>query len=117
VGNPPFLGGKRLRTVLGDDYCGRLFAAYADQVSAEADLVCYWFARAQQEFAAGRLMHAGLVATNSIRGSANRRVLEPIAHTGAISTAWSDEPWTLDGAAARIAGVLGRAVGVGLVAF
>nr|WP_294513077.1 DNA methyltransferase [uncultured Rhodopila sp.] len=87
VGNPPFLGGKRLRTVLGDEYCGRLFTAYADQVSAEADLVCYWFAKAQKEFADGRLLHAGLVATNSIRGGANRRVLEPIAQAGAISTA------------------------------
>jgi hypothetical protein len=31
--------------VLGDAYCARLFAAYADQVPAEADLVCYWVAR------------------------------------------------------------------------
>nr|WP_294557645.1 DNA methyltransferase [uncultured Rhodopila sp.] len=102
VGNPPFLGGKRQRTVLGDEYCDRLFAAYADQVSAEADLVCYWFARAQKAFAAGRLQHAGLASTNSIRGGANRRVLEPIVPAGAISTAWSDEPWTLDGAAVRV---------------
>ncbi len=29
VGNPPFLGGKRLRSVLGDAYCEQLFAAYA----------------------------------------------------------------------------------------
>jgi type II restriction/modification system DNA methylase subunit YeeA len=102
VGNPPFLGGKRMRTVLGDAYCARLFAAYADQVPAEADLVCYWVARAQRAVVAGDLSGAGLVTTNSIRGGANRRVLEPIAQVGAISTAWADEPWTLDGASVRV---------------
>ena len=102
VGNPPFLGGKRMRTVLGDAYCVRLFAAYAGQVPAEADLVCYWVVRAQQVIAAGELARAGLVTTNSIRGGANRRVLEPMAQAGAISTAWGDEPWTLDGAAVRV---------------
>ncbi len=102
VGNPPFLGGKRLRTVLGDAYCKRLFAAYAGQVPAEADLVCYWVARAQQAIAAGDLARAGLVVTNSIRGGANRRVLEPMAQAGTISAAWADEPWTLDGAAVRV---------------
>ncbi len=102
VGNPPFLGGKRMRTVLGDAYCARLFAAYAGQVPAEADLVCYWVARAQRAVVAAELSGAGLVTTNSIRGGANRRVLEPIAQAGAISTAWADEPWTLDGAAVRV---------------
>jgi len=102
VGNPPFLGGKRMRTVLGDAYCARLFTAYAGQVSAEADLVCYWVARAQQATAADKLSGAGLVTTNSIRGGANRRVLEPMAQAGTISTAWADEPWTLDGAAVRV---------------
>jgi hypothetical protein len=102
VGNPPFLGGKRLRTVLGDDYCARLFAAYDGQVPAEADLVCYWFALAQAAIAAGRAARAGLVATNSIRGGANRRVLEPLAQAGAITDAWADEAWTLDGAAVRV---------------
>ena len=102
VGNPPFLGGKRLRTVLGDDYCTRLFATYAGQVPAEADLVCYWFVRAQAAMAPSEVARAGLVATNSIRGGANRRVLEPLAQAGAITDAWSDEPWTLDGAAVRV---------------
>ena len=102
VGNPPFLGGKRMRTVLGDAYCARLFAAYVGQVPAEADLVCYWVARAQKEVTAGRLVRVGLVTTNSIRGGANRRVLEPMAEAGAISTAWADEPWILDGAAVRV---------------
>ena len=102
VGNPPFLGGKRLRSVLGDKYCDQLFAAYAGLVPAEADLVCYWVARAKDAVAAGEAQSVGLVTTNSIRGGANRRVLEPLAAAGTLGPAWADEPWTLDGAAVRV---------------
>jgi type II restriction/modification system DNA methylase subunit YeeA len=102
VGNPPFLGGKLLRKGLGDDYVETLFAAYDGRVPAEADLVCYWFAKAWEALRTGRAQRAGLVSTNSIRGGANRRVLEPIAQAGAIFEAWSDEPWTIDGAAVRV---------------
>ncbi len=47
VGNPPFLGGKRLRAELEDAYVNDLFALYRDRVPREADLVCYWFERAR----------------------------------------------------------------------
>lgn len=51
---------------------------------------------------AGRLTRAGLVTTNSIRGGANREVLRPITERGRIFEAWSDEPWTVDGAGVRV---------------
>ena len=102
VGNPPFLGGKKLREGLGDAAVERLFAAYAGKVPAEADLVCYWFAKAWEALQAGRAASVGFVSTNSIRGGANRRVLEPIAQAGAIFEAWSDEAWVVDGAAVRV---------------
>ncbi len=181
VGNPPFLGGKKLRAGLGDGYVERLFAAYRGRVPAEADLVAYWVARAWAAvgadpahplagelsaaqpttegalastpahplagelsaaqprtegalaanagadvdaasapsttgFAGGppparageetggrpRALRAGLVTTNSIRGGANRRVVEPIAASGRLMEAWSDEPWAQDGAAVRV---------------
>lgn len=102
VGNPPFLGGKKLRAEMGDDVVEAVFAAYAGKVPPEADLVCYWFAKAWEAVQAGRAGRVGLVATNSIRGGANRRVLEPIAEAGAIFEAWSDEPWIVDGAAVRV---------------
>ena len=82
--------------------CAQLFSAYAGHVPAEADLVCYWVARAQDQVASGQANRAGLVTTNSIRGGANRRVLEPMAQAGTMFAAWSDEPWTLDGAAVRV---------------
>ncbi|MGH7289528.1 MAG: DNA methyltransferase, partial [Myxococcota bacterium] len=102
VGNPPFLGGKYLRKYLGDVYVDRLFAAWNGLVLREADLVCYWFERAREHIAAGKARRAGLVATNSIRGGPNRKVLERILASGGIFMAWTDRPWVLDGAAVRV---------------
>jgi type II restriction/modification system DNA methylase subunit YeeA len=102
VGNPPFLGGKRLRTGLGDKYVDALFTLYDERVPREADLVCYWFERVRSLIVAGRIRRAGLLATNSIRGGANRRVLERIKETGDIFMAWGDRPWVVEGAAVRV---------------
>ena len=84
IGNPPFLGGKRLRSELGDEYVNRLFAAYDGRVPREADLVVYWFERARELIQARQGRRAGLLATNSIRGGANRRVLQRVKEAGDI---------------------------------
>ena len=102
ISNPPFLGGKLLITTLGEDYVSKIFTTYASRVPAEADLVCYWFEKAGQQIAAGKATRAGLVATNSIRGGANRRALQAAIDTRRIFEAWSDEPWVIDGAAVRV---------------
>ena len=102
IGNPPFLGGKLLIANLGEDYVSRMFATYAGRVPAEADLVCYWFEKAGQQIASGKVNRAGLVATNSIRGGANRRALLAATENRRIFEAWSDEPWVVDGAAVRV---------------
>lgn len=102
IGNPPFLGGKLLKTHLGEDYVDQLFAAYSGRVPPEADLVCYWFEKAGRQLAEGRAKRIGLVATNSIRGGANRRALQAATDGRPIFDAWSDEPWTIDGAAVRV---------------
>lgn len=102
VGNPPFLGGKKMRTELGEPYVDALFRLYDGRVPREADFVCYWFEKARAMLAEGKARRAGLVATNSIRGGANRKVLQRIQASGSIFMAWADEPWTLDGAAVRI---------------
>jgi SAM-dependent methyltransferase len=102
IGNPPFLGGKLLRTHLGDRYIDDLFGLYDGRVPREADLVTYWHERARAIIASGGLQRAGLLATNSIRGGANRKVLERIAESGGIFMAWGDRPWVLDGAAVRV---------------
>lgn len=102
IGNPPFLGGKRMRDALGDRYVDALFAAYRDRVPQEADLVAYWVMKGWEAASSGRAARVGLVTTNSIRGGANRRMLAPIADAGGFLTAWSDQPWTVEGADVRV---------------
>ena len=102
IGNPPFLGGKLLIGGLGEDYVARMFAAWRGRVPPEADLVCYWFVKAGEQIASGEAARAGLVATNSIRGGANRRALQAATEGRPIFDAWSDEPWVIDGAAVRV---------------
>lgn len=102
IGNPPFLGGNKIRSELGNDYVTILFKTYNDRVAASADLVCYWFERARTEIERGRAKRAGLLSTNSIRGGANREVLKRIKETGDIFMAWADREWILDGAAVRV---------------
>lgn len=102
VGNPPFFGGKLLRSGLGDLAVDRLFSLYDGRVAREADLVCYWFEKALAALKGGRAQRVGLVATNSIRGGVNRKVLEQIVADSRIFDAWSDESWDIDGAAVRV---------------
>ena len=102
IGNPPFLGGKRLITNLGQKYVSTLFHLYEGRVPREADLVCYWFVKASVHLRGRISRRVGLVATNSIRGGANRRALEEATDGRPIFDAWSDEPWVIDGAAVRV---------------
>ncbi|MDP9478654.1 MAG: hypothetical protein M3R38_23725 [Actinomycetota bacterium] len=102
VGNPPFLGNKRMRTELGDEYVEGLRELYAGRVPGGADLVTYWFERSRALIQAGAARRVGLLATQAIRGGANRVVLQRIKETGGIFFAESDRPWVLDGAAVRV---------------
>lgn len=102
VGNPPFLGDRKMIRELGEDYTETLRRTYEGRVPGGADLVCYWFEKARAQIDAGDLQAAGLVSTNSIRGGANRRVLERISSSSRIFLAWSDEDWVNDGAAVRV---------------
>ncbi len=102
VSNPPFLGGKLLRRNLGDIYVDNLLKLYKDRVPAEADLVTYWFEKARRMVEHKQVRAVGLVATQGIRGGANREVLKRIAETGNIFMAWSDRDWINEGAAVHI---------------
>lgn len=98
ISNPPFLGGgRRMREELGDEYVEQLFELYRDRVPGGADLVCYWFERARAMLESGKVKRVGLLATQSIRGGANRQVLDRIKKTGDIFMAWSDREWVQEG--------------------
>ncbi|MCC7151575.1 MAG: class I SAM-dependent DNA methyltransferase, partial [Rubrivivax sp.] len=102
VGNPPFVGDRKMIRELGEDYTEALRAAYKGRVPGGADLVCYWFEKARAQIESGHLQRAGLVATNSIRGGANRAVLNRVVAATRIFEAWSDLQWVNNGAAVRV---------------
>ena len=120
IGNPPFLGSKLFRAYgLPDDYLQALYHAY--DIPNASDLCCYWFERARRQIefaksyggkgdgevpdgfgpdglAPAENVRVGLLATQGIRGGANRETLKRAKETGDIFTAWSDREWILDGA-------------------
>jgi type II restriction/modification system DNA methylase subunit YeeA len=102
VGNPPFLGGSKLRRELGDEYVGTLWNLYDGKVARTSDLVMYWFERAWNQISSGQAKRVGLLSTQAIRSPINRNVLEKIVAQGSLFLAWSDRPWILDGASVRV---------------
>ena len=102
VGNPPFLGSQLIRRNLPEADTDCLFQLYGTRIPNYSDYCCYWFEKARQMVEDGLAKRVGLLATQGIRGGANRRVLERIKGTGDIFAAYSDRPWMLDGAAVRV---------------
>ena len=93
IGNPPFLGGYRIRAELGDDYTEKVFAKFGD-IQAQVDFASYWFRLAHENMTEND--RAGLVATNSISQGKSRSVsLDYIVHNGGyIYDAISSQPWS-----------------------
>jgi type II restriction/modification system DNA methylase subunit YeeA len=102
VGNPPFLGDKKMIAVLGEEYTRRLRALYKGRLPGGVNLVAYWFEKSRSAIEQGKTCRTGLVATNAIRGGTNRTALERIKQSGDIYEAWDDEPWVVEGAAVRV---------------
>ncbi len=102
VGNPPFLGDKAMVGVMGQENVSALRNAYDGRIPGGADLVCFWFDKARDSLMTNKTERVGLVATNSIRGGANRQILDKIHTDLAIFEAWSDEAWSVEGAAVRV---------------
>lgn len=93
VGNPPFIGTKFMRSRLGDDYVARLNKTFKVGVT---DYVVFWFRKAHDHLKSGQC--AGLVATNSIRDSHNRKAALDyirdrggVIHNAVASQKWSGE--------------------------
>jgi hypothetical protein len=112
VGNPPFIGNKRMRMALGDGYVEALRKAWKD-VPDSADFVMYWWHQAAELTRKGKLQRFGFITTNSLTQDFNRRVLlQHLTATPALSLAFAvpDHPWvdSADGAAVRIAMSVGK---------
>jgi len=107
VGNPPFIGTRRMRLVLGDGLV-RALADAAPDVPENADYVMYWWGNAAELARRGLIRRFGFITTNSITQIFNRAT---IAHHLSASPPLAlrfvipDHPWvdSETGAAVRIA--------------
>jgi hypothetical protein len=95
VGNPPFIGSKRLRIDLGDGYVEALRSTYRE-LPESIDLVMYWWDRAATLVGEGAIQRSGLITTTSVTQTFNRRIIErhvvgdpPVS----LVFATSDHPW------------------------
>lgn len=102
VGNPPFLGNKKMLAELGQVTTTNIRDLFKGRLPGGVDLVTYWFERARAHIESGNCQRAGLVSTQAIRKGANRTVLDRIVASMPIFEAWRDEPWVNDGAAVRV---------------
>jgi hypothetical protein len=107
VGNPPFVGARRIRSALGDEYVETLREIY-EEVPDTCDYVMYWWHKAAQEVETGRTKRFGFITTNSIVQSYSRGLIERHLREEAgvrIIFAIPDHPWVeaSDGAAVRVA--------------
>ena len=99
IGNPPFLGAKRLKPERGADYVNAVRKAYP-KVPGMADYCVYWIARAQEHLpmctpADPLRGRAGLVGTQNIRNNKSREGgLDQVVKSGTIVEAVDNQPWS-----------------------
>lgn len=93
VGNPPFIGTKQMRERLTDEYVKSLVKTHKIGLP---DYCVFWFRKAHHHLGPGQ--RAGLVATNSIRDSQNRkhsldwlREQDGLIHNAVSSQVWSGD--------------------------
>jgi hypothetical protein len=75
VGNPPFIGASTMRAALGDGYVQALRSVWPE-VPESADFVMHWWSRAAALVSFGSTLRFGLITTNSLRQTFNRRVVQ-----------------------------------------
>lgn len=114
VGNPPFVGCKKMRATLGDGYVDAVRGTWPE-VPDSADFVMFWWHIAAEAVRSGQTLRFGFITTNSIKQTFNRRVLEAqISAEPALNLAFAipDHPWVdaADGAAVRIAMTVGAGI-------
>jgi hypothetical protein len=69
VGNPPFLGIRKMREEMDNDYVEDLRKLYEGRLPSSVDLVCYWFEKSRALIELGKLDRAGFLRpTLSVEG-------------------------------------------------
>jgi hypothetical protein len=111
IGNPPFIGAASMRRALGDGYVDALRKTWKE-VPESSDFVMYWWNKAADLTRNGDIKQFGLITTNSLRQTFNRRIIERhMNEKKSLSLVFAipDHPWVdgADGAAVRIAMTVG----------
>lgn len=106
IGNPPYIGARRIRLALGDGYLKALRGVYSE-IPEHADFVMYWWARAAEYVGKEESKRFGLITTNSLRQTFSRKVVDTYLNKYkalAIRYVIPDHPWvdSTDGAAVRV---------------
>lgn len=102
IGNPPFIGNKKMRKELGNTYVNDLRKLFEGKIPGASDFVCYWFDRSRRQIITGKSKRCGLLATQAIRGGKNRVVLEKIKEDGDIFFGISDRIWYQEGVSVHV---------------
>lgn len=119
VSNPPFIGNKRMRELLGDAYAEAVRAVYGagpDGLPGDVEYVAYWWHKAALRLRepGSRLARFGFITTNSVRQRQSGAVLRHHLQRGVVlQFACPDHPWIdpaeeLGGAAVRISMTVAR---------
>ncbi|XZO04473.1 MAG: class I SAM-dependent DNA methyltransferase [Microcoleus sp.] len=109
LGNPPFIGNKRMRSTLGDSYVAILRNTWKE-LPETIDFVMYWWHKAAELVSSRKVKCFGFITTNSITQALNRKIVQQALESGmSILFALPDHPWvdSLDGAAVRVAMTVG----------
>jgi hypothetical protein len=121
VGNPPFLGGKKITGAMGTNVRDWLVNVVADNTRGSADLVAYFFLRAHELVDPDR-GQMGLIATSTLSEGETREVgLAQLVNGGLrIRRSIKSAPWPARSASLQYAAVWGSnsalAAGVDCVA-
>lgn len=120
VGNPPYIGARKIRYALGDDYLHALRTAYPD-IPENADFVMYWWEKSAALLGESKTNSFGLITTNSLRQSFSRKVIDNAFAkypSMGISFVVPDHPWvdSSDGAAVRVTLISTTHTNAGLLA-
>lgn len=112
VGNPPYIGARRIRSTLGDEYVNTLRSVYSE-VPDTVDLVMYWWDRAAALVGKHEANRFGFITTNSITQEYSRPIIDAHLRSDSVQLifAVADHPWieSKDGAAIRVAITVGTA--------
>jgi hypothetical protein len=107
IGNPPFLGAKKISPALGSNVREWFVTALANGVTGNADLIAYFFLRAMGLLREGGTL--GLIATNTVAQGDTREVgLDRMVAAGfAITRAIQSQSWPVASAHLEFAAVWG----------